>query len=593
MQILLWITILQAIKGKTTLLPKQDTVHKSSGLIFQYLSEYKPANNIMTFTVSIPVVKDMCYLLPMNAIKKIHQCNARRTPSDTVEKKRQETENRRKRRTADSISNRREKRFITDIISIGIGTAATALATANTIQLSNLQREVKSLKTSLETIEKNVDITNSLIMQVSTDQIKIAEELQHTQMALNNTIALINEHSNALKQNKIEINTLSTMILLLKDKLTSFIHSVETHFIHDSIEDIMSNKLNLRFIHQQDLPRVIEMIMGETNILIEQSNNPIPEIELINQLLVQQQVEFIPPSRHQENKKEIIGNLLFISFFAYPKRDQPTFSIYQLTAIPFNQGDQRVKIAQLPSTIGISKEKHELIAWTKEESNICQFKLMSSCRETPPIRTEWQHTCIFEIITDKRLTRCQVENDPETTFVKRIGQQWIISTENTTRCHSVTHSDPEQHVLTSNTEMILPPIAILTIQNSTSLSCDKFFLPGLATDKNRSISIIENEEINIIDGQIVNLHQSIMNDTHWKKIPYIPSNIENIIEHLKKSMTSTIIPAHNPKTWWERMTPTITVVLVVTTIILGILYLYITIKGNRKNTPEMIIMPRL
>ena len=86
------------------------------------------------------------------------------------------------------------------------------------------------------------------------------EELIHTQTALNNTIAMANGHAKVLKRQRIVVNTVMSMMMLLRKKLTSVTQAVETHFMHEFIEGIMSNKLNLRFIHHYDLPRVIEAI---------------------------------------------------------------------------------------------------------------------------------------------------------------------------------------------------------------------------------------------------------------------------------------------------------------------------------------------
>ena len=66
-------------------LPRSAVLHASSGLIFHYLSDYSPANRIASFTVSIPMTIDMCYLIPVNAIRKIPDChqlfNASHQPS--------------------------------------------------------------------------------------------------------------------------------------------------------------------------------------------------------------------------------------------------------------------------------------------------------------------------------------------------------------------------------------------------------------------------------------------------------------------------------------------------------------------------------
>ncbi len=55
-------------------IPKTDVVHPKSGLILHYLSEYRTANKIITFTVSLPMYSDMCFLIPNEAMGKIAEC---------------------------------------------------------------------------------------------------------------------------------------------------------------------------------------------------------------------------------------------------------------------------------------------------------------------------------------------------------------------------------------------------------------------------------------------------------------------------------------------------------------------------------------
>ena len=73
---------------------------------------------------------------------RIPQCN-------TKAKKRQERKN--------GTSHERDKKFITDVISIAIGAAATTLATRNAIQMHNLQREMKLITTSVDSIQNSIN----------------------------------------------------------------------------------------------------------------------------------------------------------------------------------------------------------------------------------------------------------------------------------------------------------------------------------------------------------------------------------------------------------------------------------------------------
>ena len=64
-------------------IPKTDIVHTRSGLILHYLSQYQPSNKIVTFTVTIPMVKNMCYLIPTSSMKRIPLCERSNTQKMT------------------------------------------------------------------------------------------------------------------------------------------------------------------------------------------------------------------------------------------------------------------------------------------------------------------------------------------------------------------------------------------------------------------------------------------------------------------------------------------------------------------------------
>lgn len=569
----------------TILLPQRDVLHKSSGLVMKYLSEYKPANEVMAITISIPVVTSMCYIIPWRAMKKIPLCD------NIINQDMNDTENSTngtlKEKEKNDAPNKRNKRFILDIISIAVGTAATALSTTNTIQINNLQQEIKSVQSSIKEMKEVINVHNSQLFQLTRNQIRTIEELRHTQLALNNTIAVINDHSNALKQQQKTMNTVVSMFMLLRKELSSMTRAMETHFIQESMEDIFANKLNLRFIHPYDLPNVLRIITKQANINVEEVDDALPIVELVNQLLIQQRIDFIQSDTKQLKEGGIIGKLLFTSFFAATKKNQQQFSTYQLTAIPFNRGNQRWKLAQLPEIISIAAKTYDLIKWSKEESVTCKFKSLSSCRETPPIQKNWQDTCLFEILTDSNLTLCRIEHEAENIFIQRIGQQWAVSMKNETKCHRVTHLEQEQHAITTDNEITIPPIALLTIDRSTTWSCDHFLLPGIANDTHEFVRIIDNKKINYDDTKLIDLYQTMNNDTRWKKIPHIPANIQSMFEYL---WTTAPMPTPTTITWYQHGTTT-GVVLVGGISIISII-LHVKLKRNtKKATPKLIEMP--
>lgn len=568
------------------LLPQRDVLHKSSGLVMKYVSEYKPANEVMAITISIPVVASMCYIIPWRAMKKIPICDVI-INQDNNDIGQNTNGTLRKQEKNDTLLNR-NKRFILDIISIAVGTAATTLAFSNILQINNLQKEIKSVQSSMQTVKDSINVHNSQLFQLTKSQIKIIEELHHTQSALNNTITVINEHSNAIKQQQKALATVLSMLLHLRRELSAIARAMETHFIQESMEDIFSNKLNLRFIHPYDLPSVLKIITKQGNINVDEGDDTLPILELVNQLLIQQRIDFVQSDTKTFTKDGLIGNLLFTSFFAATTRNQQQFSTYKLTAIPFNRGNQRWKLAQLPDTISISAKTYELIKWTRDESFTCKFKALSSCRETPPIQKNWQETCLFEILTDANLTLCRIEHELEHIFIQRIGQQWAISMKNETKCHRVTQLDQEQHAITADNEITIPPIALLTIDRSTTWSCDHFLLPGIANNTDELIRIIDNKKVNYDDSKLIDLYRTMSNETRWKKIPHIPADIQGMFEYL---LTTAPVPTSAATTWYQHGTTI--VVMIIGIIAATSIILYAKLRRITKKIPTaaMIAMP--
>ncbi|CAF2793849.1 unnamed protein product [Rotaria sp. Silwood2] len=203
----------------------------------------------------------------------------------------------------------------------------------------------------------------------------------------------------------------------------------------------------------------------------------------------------------------------------------------------------------------------------------------------------WQQTCLFEILTDSNLTLCRTELELEPIFIQRFGQQWAISTRNETKCHRVTQLEQEEHAMTTNNEITIPPIALLTIDRSTTWSCDHFLLPGIANDTNKLIHIIDNKKLNYDDSKLINLYQTMNNNTQWKKIPYIPGNIQNMIEYL---ITTTPVFTSTATPWYQHGLAVAVGLLgiIVTTSI--ILYVKLIRKVKKKtSTAGMITMPSI
>ena len=65
----LTITLTKLSKSDDLIIAKQDIVHATSGRILKYKSDYRPANKITTLSTVIPMIANMCYLIPISALK--------------------------------------------------------------------------------------------------------------------------------------------------------------------------------------------------------------------------------------------------------------------------------------------------------------------------------------------------------------------------------------------------------------------------------------------------------------------------------------------------------------------------------------------
>ena len=543
---LLVVLLSAALDSSLVPLPPSNFIHASSGLIFHYLSSYSPSNRVISLTVSIPLAQDMCYLLPVKAIQKIPTCHRKSNHS-------------------------RRKRFLTDIVSIGIGSAALTLSTINTVQLLNLRQEVKTLQNTLSLVGANTNTHTAQLLHLTDGQLTLARELNHTQAAINSTISLVNDHSAVLQRHNEVIRNLLGYTQLLKHQLTSFIHSIETHFLHTSLTDILENRLNLRFIHPHDLPSVLDYIVSATNVSFNPNTTALPLVDLVSRLIVQQQIDFVPATPASLRPDQDIGVLLISSFFAATTTNQSQFSLYELLPIPFTYAGTRLRLANMPFVIGIDPIRQHLLRWTRSESLLCNFRAMSLCRETPPTFTNWHTSCLYEILTNAPLTACRTEEYPDPIFVHRLGNHWAISTNTTTPCHSISLNDVDAPFSFSDNTRILPPITLIAVPPNTTLVCDGFSIPGAPIAIGTALNVWDSSFVEVSQNTIVDLNLPLNNETRWAKLPYIPDHFQAILDFL--ASTPATAPVYDVAGWYQHPFSFVTGTLII--VVIGLLGLLI------------------
>jgi len=356
---------------------------------------------------------------------------------------------------------------------------------------------------------------------------------------------------------------------------------MESHFIHESIEHILSDKLNLHFVHHQDMPRVIREISSAMNLSFTEYKSTIPMVEVVTRLLVRQQIDFAPMPKSLSNENGVlIGKMIFMSYFAAPAREQEPFSIYELVPIPFNKGQRRVQLAKMPTYLEIEHKSQQFIRWSKEEAATCDFEVMPSCRESPIRRKEYEDDCIYQILTDSILKDCRIESFPDKVFIRQVGQHWAISTGNKSKCHAVPTEDFDEHILMDNEEVTLPEIALITVHNEKALVCDRFIIPKTPTNVGIPINLIYNESITPSYKVLIDLQAALENETHWVKLPYITSDMQDVIDFIKNTPKPAIL---NDFRIWRDHPISLTTIAVIGALILVIIVLIFFIYNKNKS----------
>ncbi len=171
---------------------------------------------------------------------------------------------------------------------------------------------------------------------------------------------------------------------------------------------------------------------------------------------------------------------------------------------------------------------------------------------------------------------------------------WAISTYSSSKCHSVASEDLDQHILIDNEEVTLPEIVLITPNDEKSLVCDRFIIPKTPVKVGKPINLIVNESINPSYETLINLQEALANETHWKKLPYISSDMQDILDFI--ASTPKPIAINDFKIWSDHPISFATIAIVgalISVLIVLIFYIYRMKKTSGPSTNITISMPSM
>ena len=211
-----------------------------------------------------------------------------------------------------------------------------------------------------------MQIQEAKLVKVQSNQIKIAEQLQVTQKALNDMIPILNSHSHVP-------NTLKTGV----ERLHSHI---QRSFLYLAISRIFRNQLTLEFLSSDDLHKVVYDVIEQGNLTFSFQRGSIPIVEIVTKMLIRQQLDFIPSSQYTAQNPQEIDRLVITSFFAIPQQEETSFYIYKLLAVPFFHNNESIQLFQIPRYWAINPTDNTTMEWNDPEESGCDLQLITSCR---------------------------------------------------------------------------------------------------------------------------------------------------------------------------------------------------------------------
>jgi hypothetical protein len=384
-----------------------------------------------------------CHFLPLSAAENIPSCN---------------------------ISKRRNKRFVDSIISLVVGGVSLGISASNTAQIGKLLQQVALVENSLSKFSQTEEIHRAQLAKLTLKYIELTEELKVTQEALNQMVPVLNTHSAA-------INILKTGPEQLHARLR---HS----FLYLAIIQISRNDLTLDFLSPEDIHKVVYNVMKRGNLTFNSYPGSLPVVQIITKLLVRQQIEFVPKSRYKTDDIEEIGRLVITSFFRCSTTETNIFLYLQIiVTIPFYYENETIQLAQISRYWAIDTTNNTTMEWHHPEESGCDLRLMTSCRDTPPLHTISKDTCLDQIIGKLLLSRCQTTPIPAAKyFLRKLRNNfWITSSHEPihyVKTPSTEHVSVMQQTWSMSEEIMLSSVAFVNVTKGYTVACPGFTLVG-------------------------------------------------------------------------------------------------------------------
>lgn len=140
----------------------------------------------------------------------------------------------------------------------------------------------------------------------------------------------------------------------------------------------------------------------------------------------------------------------------------------------------------------------------------------------------------------------------------------------------------------------IPPMAIVTVPNGTTIHCPEFSLSGPITPERKStINIIKNLTIVEENNELIDMHKELISNTTWNKLPYLNGDMDDWLQQIIAKTTERMND-NEIQSWHNRHSGKIMIILGLSFGILTVIVIFLTWYGKKNNPSKITIaLPKL
>ncbi|CAF1492306.1 unnamed protein product [Adineta steineri] len=196
--------------------------------------------------------------------------------------------------------------------------------------------------------------------------------------------------------------------------------------------------------------------------------------------------------------------------------------------------------------------------WYDPEEYGCNLQLMTTCRDTPPIQTMSQETCLGEIIGNLPLSSCvTIPLPPSPFFVRSLRDNlYVTSSPESLHCLKIPQSEYSiirHQTWNTNEQLVLSPVALVNVTPGYTIACPRFTLVGQPMPSNvPSLVILYNNSLLTNNISVVDVYRYLKENTSWFNTKPGEQRMDALMKRIREPLTVPVTKIFEPyHKWWS------------------------------------------